>query len=193
MPPPNHPFRSLPDDGASTRPQRQPDPGADQQHGEHGSTAHQIHGRRGVLTRVAIILKAIQQHLVERRTDLARCRFDQRQAIRPRRVLDAIQVAGDAAFGSEHDQDGCVGELPAPLDPLIAESGSVGQFRDRIMLAGQKMPTLRGTGLVDRLEHAFFLEISQAVRLVGIDTDGDDGVVVRPPPVRFPPPRRPGR
>ena len=74
-----------------------------------------------------VVVEAVEEDLVDGRADLPGGGLDEAEAQVARRVLDSVEVAGEAAVG-RRDHDGArVGELVAVLVVAEAESGGLRQ------------------------------------------------------------------
>ncbi len=89
---------------------------------------------------------AVQQRLIGGCADLSLRRLDQSEAHIPRRILHAIKVAVDAAIGSEHHDRRGMRVLAARGIIGVMKTDRLRQCVDRLLLAGQEVPVLRGSG-----------------------------------------------
>src|SRR6185503_6150047 len=118
-------------------PQRDEERGRDARDSQDSQDGHAVaSGRR-------IILVAEQQQRIDERARLPFRRFGERQPQVPRRVLDAEEVARDAAVGREDDDRAGVRELPAARVGREAVADRAAEGLDRARIARQEPPALR--------------------------------------------------
>ena len=84
---------------------------------------------QAVAARHRVVVIAVEQQRVDRRADLARRRFDERETQIARAVLDAEEVSRESAVGREHDDAGRMRELLRLLVPGVAEAGRLASAR----------------------------------------------------------------
>src|SRR6185369_17809020 len=109
-------------------------------HGDHASQPDQIHHDHTVPSRFGVVVKAVEQQLVDLRADGALARFDERQPQLLRRVLDAVEVAREPAIRRHDEHAAHVGELVVALIPLVAEAGRLRGAADFRFGPGEEMP-----------------------------------------------------
>src|SRR5262249_37587114 len=87
------------------------DEAAEGQNGGGAREAHRAHDREPVPPVLGVVVVAVEQHLIDRAAHLAGRRVDQREAQIARAVIDAEEIARDAAAGREHHDARRVREL----------------------------------------------------------------------------------
>ena len=123
-------------------------------------------------------MKAEQQDLVGKRANPALGCFNERQPKIPRRVLDAIEVAGQPAVRRQHHDAGGVGVLAALRIEHVPESHCTGERFDRLLIACQEMPGIRGARPPISLDVRLLFHRSDRCDVVWIDAHGEDTEVL---------------
>src|ERR1035441_2954848 len=114
---------------------------ADQRESPAGQ-AHQVHHHGAVLTGSRVIVVTEQQNLIHRAADLVLGGFHQTEADIGGRILHSVEVAGQAAFGSQHHDAAGVRELIGRgIVPVVIADG-VHESRDVGLVAGQQVPAV---------------------------------------------------
>ena len=140
-----------------------------------GPDAHEADHERRVAAGGGVIAVTGHQHLVERGADASAARLDDRHAEVARRVVDAVQVAGDDPFGRQHERDGVVRELLAGRVELVAEADRVGEGARGRAAVGDRRPEwpVRRVLAARQHEHALLRRGEQLGVFRGIDADVD--------------------
>src|ERR1044072_1989531 len=79
-------------DSAFARPEKYQQP-CDTEDRETAGQAHDVHHRRAIFTACRIVVVAVEQQLIDWRTDLARGSFDQAESPGARGILGTVVVA----------------------------------------------------------------------------------------------------
>src|SRR5438445_6168510 len=146
---------------------------AERQDGCGAGEANDTHDHETVAAGLRIVVIAIEQHLIDRRADLAGRCVDERESQIARAVLDAEEIARDPSLRRQHDDACGMGELPEALVPDVAEARRFGEPIDRRLPTGEEVPASRGAGALVAVEIRRLLRGSKRWLLTWIEADDD--------------------
>src|SRR5262245_19178849 len=162
-------------------PTRQPLPAQPQRHEarqqqqrQQAGCAQQPHHGSAVTAHRGVVLVTVEQHLVDRRPDVALRGLVQRQPQVLRRVLDAEQVVRDAALRRERDDAGRVRPLLRTLVPHVAEAHRLGQPVQLRLVPREEVPARLGPGSLVAPQVGRLLGGGQLRRLLRLEAHRDD-------------------
>jgi len=130
-------------------------------------------------------VKAEQQHSIQRRTDFALTRLDQRQPQGLIGELDAVQVARHAALRSANDDHRRVHVLLFLLHVFETKADRIGQALNIFRPAGQEVPSGCRFRTAVTAEIPLLGQPGPLERLQRIDADADDFEVLAGRPGEF--------
>src|SRR6476660_5276164 len=140
--------------------------GSQTQHRRNPSQAQDAQNGCAVLSRLWIVVIAIEQQLIDQVADLALPRLNQAEPQIFRWIFDAVVVLRDLAFGGQHHDRGRVRELLGLFVILVLKSRGLGQRINGVLLPHQKMPALLGArAFVPFGKPAFFFAAISGVSL----------------------------
>src|SRR6267143_5486714 len=111
--------------------------------------------RRTVSGGAGVVLVAEQQHVVDRRADFSRGRFDEAKAHVPAGIFDTVEIARDAAIGREHHDAAGVREEIRLSAEVIAEIGGARSGVNRILRTREEVPAGLRSGTAKVRDRAF--------------------------------------
>ena len=121
-----------------------------------------------------VVMKAVEEDLVEGRAGLALGGLAHGQPQRQRFVLDPAQIARDAPVRRADNQQCRMGELPLRGNVLVAEPHGRGQGLDVLLAAGEEVPAGGAAGAAIHLQVFLLGQQCPLGRLGGVDADGHD-------------------
>ena len=124
----------------------EPQHAGDRQHSDGPTRADEVQDAGRILAAGRVVVKAVEQDHVGRRSDLFGRGFHESEPQIAGGKLNAVEVAGYPALGREnHDAAGVdILVLPGIVD--VAKADGEGQLLDRVGLSGEKVPALGRAG-----------------------------------------------
>src|SRR5579863_1441507 len=152
-------------------------PRDDRENREQPADANDAKNRRAVACGRRVVLKAVQQKMVDWSANLAGRCVDQPESHIARRVFDSVKVARNAPFRSQQHDAACVRENIGSWIERVAEVRRLCDRVDRIFCAGQEVPTGGGLRTAKVRESRRFLLRRHIGRLARVEAYEDDLII----------------
>src|SRR5689334_9963822 len=159
--------------GTAVTARQNPDPQRDARRGRDAERAEDPQDGQPVAPRRRVVLVAEQKQGIDERPGLPFRRLRDREPQVARRILDAEEIARDAAVGRQDDQRARVGELAARRVVAIAEPDGGAEGVDGALLSREEPPALLRAGPVVALQVGRLLGRRERRVFPRIEAEGD--------------------